>query len=70
MYETTTVRKRKLSLSWHITRSTGLAKMILQGMVQGGRRRSRQKKRWQDNISQWAGLGLGEASLTAEDREE
>ena len=42
----------------HITRSTGLAKMILQGTVQGGRRKGRQKKRWEDNISEWTELGL------------
>ena len=33
----------------HVTGSTGLAKMILQGTVQGGRRKGRQKKRWEDN---------------------
>ena len=38
---------RKLKLRWygHITRSTGLAKMILQGTVHGERRKGRQKKR-------------------------
>ena len=61
----TTVRKRKL-----ITRSTGLAKMILKGTVQGARRKGRQKNRWEDNISEWAGLGLGEALRKAEDRGE
>ena len=40
----TTVKKRKLRWYGHITRSTGLAKMSLQGTVQGGRRKSRQKK--------------------------
>ena len=54
----------------HKKRSTGLAKMILQGKVQGGRRKGRQKKRWEDNISEWTGLGLGEALQKAEDREE
>ena len=44
--------------------------MILQGMVQGGRRKGRQKKRWEDNISEWTGLGLGETLQKAEDREE
>ena len=39
----TTVKKRKLRWYGHITRSTGLAKMILQGTVQGGRRKGRQK---------------------------
>ena len=30
-------------------------------MVQGGRKKGRQKKRWEDNISEWTGLGLSEA---------
>ena len=47
----------------HITRSTGLAKMILQNTVQGGRRKGRQKKRWGDTVSEWTELGLGEAQL-------
>ena len=53
----------------HITRSTGLAKMILQDTVQGGRRKGRQKKRWEDNITEWTGLKLGEALRKAENRE-
>ena len=35
-----------------------------------GRRKCRQKKRWKDNISEWTGLGLGEALRKAEDRGE
>ena len=54
----------------HITRSTGLAKMILWGTVQGGRRRGRQKMRWEDNVTEWTGLKLGEALRKAENREE
>ena len=66
----TTVMKRKLRWYGHTTRSTGLAKMILQGTVQRGRRRGRQKKRWEDNITEWTGLKLGEALRKAENREE
>ena len=66
----TTVKKRKLRWYGHKTRSTGLAKMILQGTVQRGRRRGRQKKRWEDNITEWTGLKLGEALRKAENREE
>ena len=54
----------------HITRSTGLAKITLLGTVQEGRRKGRQKKRWEGNISEWIGLGSGEALRKAEDREE
>ena len=66
----TTVRKHKLRWYGYITRSSGLEKMILQSTVQGGRRMGRQKKRWDDNISEWTGLGLREALRKAEDREE
>ena len=66
----TTVKKRKLRWYGHKTRSIGLAKMIRQGTVQGGRRRGRQKKRWEDNITEWTGLKLGEALRKAENREE
>ena len=38
----TKVKKRKLKWFGHVSRSAGLAKTILQGTVQGGRRRGRQ----------------------------
>ena len=44
-YLLTPVRKRKLRSYGHITRSTGLAKIILQGTVEGGGRKGKHKKR-------------------------
>ena len=41
---------------WHVSRSSGLAKTILQGAVKGGRRQGRQRKKWEDNIREWTGL--------------
>ena len=41
----TSVKRRKLVWYWHVTRSSGLEKTILQGTVQGGRQRGRQRKR-------------------------
>ena len=61
------VKTRKLKWYGHTTRTLGLAKTILQGTVQGGRRRGRQRKRWEDNISEWTGLALSE-TRKAEDR--
>ena len=52
----TSVKRRKLKWYWHVTRSSGLAKTIQQGTVQGGRQRGRQRKRWEDNIKEWTGL--------------
>ena len=54
----TIVKKRKLRWYGHISRSSGMAKTILQGKVDGVRRRRRQKKRWEDNIKEWTGMGL------------
>ena len=39
-----TVKRRKLKWYWHVTRSDGLTKVILQGTVEGSRRRGRPKK--------------------------
>ena len=49
---------KRLKLKWygHVSRSSGLAKTILQGTVKGGRRQGRQRKRWEDNIREWTGL--------------
>ncbi|KAK2174777.1 hypothetical protein NP493_778g04017 [Ridgeia piscesae] len=66
----TTVKRRKLKWYGHITRSSGFAKTILQGTVQGGRRRGRQKKRWEDNIPEWTGMTQGDAMRKTERREE
>ena len=54
---------------WHISRSSGMGKTILQGTVKGARRRGRQKKRWEDNIKEWTGMGFGDSLRAAEDRE-
>ena len=66
----TTVKQRKLRWYGHITRSSGLVKMVMQGIVQGGRRRGRQRKRWEANIPEWTGLTLGAAMRKAERQEE
>ena len=65
----TTVKKWKLRWYGHVTRSSGLVKTILQGTVQGGRRRGRQKIRWEDNIREWTHLKISEVMRAAEDRE-
>ena len=66
----TTVKRRKLKWYGHVTRSSGLAKTILQGTVQGGRRRGTQRKRWEDNIKEWTGLPWNITLRKAENREE
>ena len=65
----TMVKKRKLRWYGHISRSSGMAKTILQRTVKGARRRGRQKNRWEDNIKEWTGMGFGDSLRAAEDME-
>ena len=53
----------------HVSRSSGLAKTILQGTVKGGRRQGRQRKRWEDNIREWTGLEFAKSQRAVENRE-
>ena len=48
----TAVKRHKLKWYGHVKRSSGLAKTILQGTVQGGRPRGRQRKRWEENTKE------------------
>ena len=54
----------------HVSRSSGLAKTILQGTVKGERRQGRQRKRWEDNIREWTGLEFAKSQRAVENREE
>ena len=64
-----TIAKRcKLQWYGHVSRSSGLAKTILQGTVKGGRRRGRQRKRWEDNIREWTGFEFTKSQRAVENK--
>ena len=62
----TIVKRRKLQWYGHVSRSSGLAKTLLQGTVKGGRRQGRQRKRWEDNIREWSGLEFTKSQRAVE----
>ena len=64
----TLVQKRKLRWFGHGSRSSGLAKTILQGTVNGKRKGGRQKKRWEDNIKEWRGMDFASSTRAAENK--
>ena len=64
----TLVKKRKLRWFGYVSRSSGLAKTILQGTVKGKRKRGRQKRRWVDNIKEWTGMDFASSTRAAENR--
>ena len=65
----TIVKRRKLQWYGHVSRSSDLAKPILQGTVKGGRRQGRQRKRWKDNLREWTGLEFGKSQRSVDNRE-
>ena len=64
----TIVNRRKLQWYGRVSRSSGLAKTILQGTVKRGRRQGGQRKRWEDNIREWTGLEFGKSQRAVENR--
>ena len=64
----TIVKRRKLQWYGHVSRSSGLAKTILQGTVKKGRRQGGQRKRWEDNVREWTGLEFGKSQRAVENR--
>ena len=64
-----TVKRRKLQWYGHASRSSGLAKTILQGSVEGGRRQGRQTKRWEDIIREWRSLEFAKSQRPVEKRD-
>ena len=44
-------------------------KSSCRGTVKGGRRQSRQRKRWEDNIREWTGLEFAKSQSAVENRE-
>ena len=64
----TIVKRCKLQWYGHVSCSSGLAKTILQGTFQGGRRQGRQRKRWKDNIREWTGLVFTKSKKAMENR--
>ena len=63
------VKRRKLQWYGHVSRSSGLAKNILQGTVKGDRRQGRQRKRCEDNIREWTGLDFAKSQRAVENGE-
>ena len=63
----TLVKKRKLRWFGHVSRSSGLAKTILQGSERKKKKRQ-QKKRWEDNTKEWTGMDFTSLTKAAEIR--
>ena len=63
------IGKRRI-LAWfgHISRHNSLDKTVLQGTLEGGRKRGRQVKCWADSLKEWTRLDSPNLTRLAEDR--
>lgn len=64
-----TVKRRKLTYFGHSMRHQSLNKTIIQGTIEGGRKRGRPKKNWLGNILEWTGMDLSGVLTVTQDRE-
>ena len=64
------VRKRKLTYYGHLCRDHGcqITKTVVEGYIEGRRRRGRPRKQYIDNIKQWTQLTTSQCVRAAEDR--
>ena len=62
------VKRCKLQWYGHVSRSSGLAKTILQYSERGKKTRQT-RKRWEDNIRDWTGLELTKSQRAVENGE-
>ena len=59
---------RKMTKLGHITRHDSMSKIILQGYVEGNRKRGRPKKNWLHIILEYSNLPLQQLLVIAKDR--
>ena len=62
------IKTQKLKYFGHITRHESLEKSILECNVNGKRKAGRPRRRWEDDITDWLGIGLHQARRLAQDR--
>ena len=65
-----TIKRRKFAWFGHATCNDSLSITILQGILEGGRRRGRQRKYWMDNIKEWTSLPMPELLTRASSRKD
>ena len=61
--------ERKMRFFGHIVRKNGMEKRLMQGKVEGKRRRGRPTTAWFQDLKEWTKLNIAAASQLATDRE-
>ena len=65
-----TVQRHKLQYFGHVITARNLCTEILEGRLDGKRRRGRPRQRWRDDIKEWSNRTVAECSRLARDRQQ
>ena len=63
-----TIKRRKCTYFGHVIRGNGLQRQILEGKVEGVRRRGRPRRTWAKDVLEWMDMNYGIAVNTAQKR--
>ena len=63
-----TVKQRQLQYFGHLIRAGGLQRLLLEGKVEGTKRRGAQRRTWMKDISEWTGMNYKNCVRCAMDR--
>ena len=64
-----TIRRRKLKWFGHTSRHNSTTKIILQGMVEGSRKRGRPKRKYIDDVKEWTKMEIDDILLEVDNRD-
>ena len=63
-----TIKTRKVTYFGHILRHNSFQKILLEGTIEGKKKRGKPRKDWMDNIEDWTYLSYEECSRKAQHR--
>lgn len=62
------LKRRKLTFFGHHIRANRILKTLIQGKVEGERKRGKPRRSWSDDLVDWTGLSLADLCREAENR--
>ena len=65
-----TIQESKLQYFGHLIRGNGKQKILVEGKIEGTRRRGKQRRIWTSDVADWCGLSYTKYVRMAENRKE
>ena len=65
-----TIQERKLQYFGHLIRGKGKQKLLMEGKIEGTRRKGKQRRTWTSDVTDWCGSSDMKCVRRAENRKE